>query len=77
MSASQQVKGRVDTKPESPPHRPGNQLPETLDELIADCAGIPPELTHHRPVLPTPRGHAPWRVDEACHAQVADLDEYV
>ncbi|PRX48515.1 hypothetical protein B0I33_104332 [Prauserella shujinwangii] len=49
--------------------------PETMAELIADCAGIP------RPQPPGPRtarepAH-PWRVDEACHAQVADLDEYV
>ncbi|GAA3011970.1 hypothetical protein [Actinokineospora diospyrosa] len=53
------------------------QLPDTMDELIADCAGLPPALTQRRPELPLPRLPKPWRVDEACHAQVADLDEYV
>lgn len=53
--------------------------PETLGELIADCADIPPAL--HAPAgrearLPAPRPR-PWTVDEACHAQVADLDAYV
>lgn len=48
-----------------------------MDELIADCAGLPPVLTQRRPELPLPRLPKPWRVDEACHAQVADLDEYV
>lgn len=51
--------------------------PETLGELIADCADIPPALhaqTARDARLPAPR---PWHVDEACHAQVADLDAYV
>ncbi|WP_168214129.1 hypothetical protein [Prauserella flavalba] len=48
--------------------------PETLAELIADCAEIPrPEVPRHEQV-PTA---APWTVDDACHAQVADLDEYI
>ncbi|WP_177228537.1 MULTISPECIES: hypothetical protein [Amycolatopsis] len=48
--------------------------PETLADLIGDCADIPAELREqHRPVPPppTPRG---WAVDEACQAQVAGLD---
>ncbi len=46
-----------------------------MDELIADCRGIP------RPEVPSARREheaaTPWRVDDACHAQVAELDEYV
>jgi hypothetical protein len=50
--------------------------PETLSELIADCAQIPAALQAER--LPLPRVAAPpWQVDEACHAQVAELDAYV
>ena len=50
--------------------------PETLSELIEDCAAIPAGLQAEN--LPLPRVSAPaWRVDEACHAQVAELDEYV
>ncbi|UOX85156.1 hypothetical protein MUY14_25515 [Amycolatopsis sp. FBCC-B4732] len=50
--------------------------PETLSELIADCALIPETLQAER--LPLPRATAkPWQVDEACHAQVAELDAYV
>lgn len=55
--------------------------PETLGELIADCAHIPPALQVEKPGagnLPLPRETAtPWTVDDACHAQVADLDAYV
>ncbi|MBK1786205.1 hypothetical protein [Prauserella cavernicola] len=48
--------------------------PETMAELIADCAEIPrPEIPGTEPVAAA----EPWRVDDACHAQVADLDEYV
>ncbi|WP_410672590.1 hypothetical protein [Amycolatopsis sp. cmx-4-68] len=50
--------------------------PETLSELIADCALIPATLQAES--LPRPRVTAePWEVDDACHAQVADLDAYV
>lgn len=50
--------------------------PETLAELIADCALIPPTLRADN--VPQPRVTAPpWQVDEACHAQVAELDAYV
>ena len=50
--------------------------PETLSELIADCAQIPATLQAEN--LPLPRVTAqPWEVDEACHAQVAGLDAYV
>jgi hypothetical protein len=55
--------------------------PETLGELIADCAHIPSALQVKKPgaeSLPLPReAAAPWSVDDACHAQVADLDAYV
>ena len=50
--------------------------PETLSELIADCALIPTTLRADN--VPLPRLSAPpWQVDEACHAQVAELDAYV
>jgi len=50
---------------------------DTLDELLADCAAIPDslraELADRRPV-PRPRA---WQVDDACFAQVRDIEEYV
>ncbi|WP_177242642.1 hypothetical protein [Amycolatopsis marina] len=51
--------------------------PETMGELIADCSEIPRDL--RREGVPTPRHESarPWSVDDACHAQVADLDAYV
>ncbi|MGW7539381.1 hypothetical protein [Amycolatopsis sp. NPDC054798] len=55
--------------------------PETLGDLIADCADLPSALQPERPAdqarLPLPRTARPWTVDDACHAQVADLDAYV
>ncbi|WP_037368046.1 hypothetical protein [Amycolatopsis orientalis] len=55
--------------------------PETIGDLIADCAHLPSELQPERPSgqarLPRPRAALPWTVDDACHAQVADLDAYV
>ena len=51
--------------------------PATLDELIADCAAIPSSLCTCHPHLPPPRAAAPWEVDDACFAQVSELDEYV
>ncbi|WP_158056809.1 hypothetical protein [Saccharomonospora sp. CUA-673] len=48
--------------------------PESMDELISDCRDIP------RPHVPGQHPHPeaePWEVDEACHAQVAELDAYV
>jgi hypothetical protein len=50
--------------------------PETLSELIADCALIPDSLRCETAVVP-PAAARPWTVDDTCHAQVADLDEYV
>ncbi|MFD9895128.1 hypothetical protein ACFWY9_37790 [Amycolatopsis sp. NPDC059027] len=50
--------------------------PETIGELISDCAHIPAALQAEN--LPLPREAAPpWTVDDACHAQVAELDAYV
>ncbi|WP_026421432.1 hypothetical protein [Actinokineospora inagensis] len=56
---------------------PKPDLPDDMGELIADCAAIPPALTRPKPALPIPRTPTRWTVDDACHAQVADLDEYV
>ncbi|GAB2976886.1 hypothetical protein LWP59_30760 [Amycolatopsis acidiphila] len=50
--------------------------PETLAELISDCADIPAGLRERRPSAPTPPAPRGWAVDEACHSQVADLDDY-
>ncbi|MGQ0842404.1 hypothetical protein [Actinokineospora sp.] len=51
--------------------------PNSMDELIADCAAIPASLTADPTTLPLPRAAARWEVDDACLAQVVDLDEYV
>lgn len=48
--------------------------PDTLAELIADCAEIPQPST---PVALPREAAAMWVVDDACHARVAELDEYV
>lgn len=48
-----------------------------MAELIADCADIPRELRADRSYLPVPRVATRWEVDDACLAQVEDLDEYV
>jgi hypothetical protein len=58
--------GRMVTAPE----------PVSLDQLIDDCADIPGALRQLTRPLPTPRQAAPWRVDEACAAQVSGLDDY-
>nr|WP_198151764.1 hypothetical protein [Kibdelosporangium sp. MJ126-NF4]CEL18765.1 hypothetical protein [Kibdelosporangium sp. MJ126-NF4]CTQ96382.1 hypothetical protein [Kibdelosporangium sp. MJ126-NF4] len=50
---------------------------DSIDELIADCADIPPSVRQSTPAMP-PQRHAPaWEVTDGCHAQVVDLDEYV
>ncbi|SFQ37046.1 hypothetical protein SAMN05421810_106330 [Amycolatopsis arida] len=51
--------------------------PETLGELIADCAEIPTDLRPGPPPAPRSTVVEPWTVDDACLAQVADLDTYV
>lgn len=50
--------------------------PETMGELIADCADIPRSL---RTEIPRARPGAArtWAVDDDCHAQVAELDLYI
>jgi hypothetical protein len=50
--------------------------PVSLDQLIDDCADIPGALKQRSTPLPIPRAAAPWRVDEACVAQVSGLDDY-
>jgi hypothetical protein len=51
--------------------------PESMDELIADCAQIPLSVRAGRGVPLAVPPAAPWTVNDACHAQVAALDEYV
>jgi hypothetical protein len=49
----------------------------TLAELIADCAAIPvPQQAVDQAFHPL-RMAEPWQVDDACYAQVRELDEYV
>jgi hypothetical protein len=51
--------------------------PSSLDELISDCADIPRTLRSQTVPPQTPRTPAaPWRVDEACAAQVSGMDDY-
>lgn len=50
--------------------------PESIGDLIADCADIPPALTVSA-ALAGPRAAEAWTVDEKCVAQVADFDAYV
>ncbi|GGM53993.1 hypothetical protein GCM10012275_26410 [Longimycelium tulufanense] len=54
----------------------GTPEPSSLAELIADCAELPDGLRPTAPAVPEPRSAAPWRVDDRCAAQVADLEEY-
>ncbi|WP_198285938.1 hypothetical protein [Saccharomonospora marina] len=49
--------------------------PDTFAELIADCAEIP--RSQESPAPRQQRPAAPWTVDDACHARVVELDEYV
>lgn len=50
---------------------------ETLDEMLADAAAMPVSLRATDQALPLPRAAKPWEVDDACYAQVRDIDEYV
>ncbi|CAM3566078.1 hypothetical protein KIPE111705_14450 [Kibdelosporangium persicum] len=50
---------------------------DSIDELIADCADIPPSVRRHETRAPLPRQAPVWEVTEGCHAQVRDIDEYV
>ncbi|EHR49739.1 hypothetical protein SacmaDRAFT_1463 [Saccharomonospora marina XMU15] len=60
------------------PYRTGVNFatePDTFAELIADCAEIP--RSQESPAPRQQRPAAPWTVDDACHARVVELDEYV
>lgn len=50
--------------------------PESLQQLIADCADIPHSLDPH-PAIVLPRTAPRWEVDDATQAQVEDIDDYV
>ncbi|MGH3435417.1 MAG: hypothetical protein ACRDRN_03010 [Sciscionella sp.] len=50
---------------------------DSMDELLTDCAQIPPALRARTPTLQLPRQAAPWSVDDRCADQVTHLDEYV
>jgi hypothetical protein len=51
--------------------------PDTIAELIADCAQIPTSVRESPSTPPIPRRAAAWEVTDSCRAQVDDLDEYV
>jgi hypothetical protein len=51
--------------------------PESMDELIADCAHIPLSLRATSGASLAEPAAVTWTVNDACHAQVAALDEYV
>ncbi|GAA3812747.1 MULTISPECIES: hypothetical protein [Amycolatopsis] len=50
--------------------------PETIAELIDDCADIPAELRAAHASAPRPPAPRGWAVDDACHAQVVGLEDY-
>jgi hypothetical protein len=50
---------------------------DSIDELIADCAQIPPSVRASAQHAPLPRLAPSWEVTEGCRAQVEGLDEYV
>jgi hypothetical protein len=50
--------------------------PETLAELISDCAEIPGGLRSAPEAAPLPPAPRAWSVDEACHSRVAGLEDY-
>ena len=55
-----------------------NTEADTLAELIEDCTDLPQELRGPADsTLQDPHPTAPWQVDDANYAQVADLDAYV
>lgn len=60
------IYGRAVTVPEA----------DTMAELIEDCAGIPGQVRARHTPIPEPGAARPWRVDEACSKQVADLEDY-
>jgi hypothetical protein len=50
---------------------------DSIDELIADCAQIPPSVREVPQHAPMPRSTPAWEVTDRNHAQVEALDEYV
>ncbi|WP_367131010.1 hypothetical protein [Saccharothrix sp. HUAS TT1] len=54
-----------------------NTEADTLDQLIEDCTDLPRELRGEAEPVPDPETAAPWQVDDANYAQVAELEVYV
>ncbi len=51
--------------------------PVSIDELIADCADMPPRLTTHDDLSRLiPRAAAPWAVNDTCLEAVQDLEDF-
>ena len=49
----------------------------TIAELVADCAAIPVPPQPADQLFHPLNAAEPWQVDDACYAQVRELDEYV
>jgi hypothetical protein len=50
---------------------------DSIDELIADCAHIPPSVRASHELAPLPQQAPEWEVTDSCRAQVEGMDEYV
>ncbi|GAB3571552.1 hypothetical protein GCM10027445_27020 [Amycolatopsis endophytica] len=50
--------------------------PETIADLIDDCADFPTELRAAQASAPRPPAPRAWSVDDTCHAQVVGLEDY-
>jgi hypothetical protein len=50
---------------------------DSINDLIADCAQIPPSVRESRGAVPLPSLAPAWEVTDGCRAQVEGLDEYV
>jgi hypothetical protein len=48
-----------------------------MAELIADCAAIPVQSRSTDQDFSPARAAEPWHVDDACYAQVSDVDVYI
>jgi len=50
--------------------------PETLAELISDCAELPDAVRRPAAAVPSQRGAGEWLISDACLAQVAGIEDY-
>lgn len=50
--------------------------PDSLADLIADCADIPAGIRTARESIPMPHRAAGWAVTDACLDQVREIEDY-